>query len=195
MRTTAESIAARYSLEGPERKGMDERNPLVFVRRYSTPCQERELLRDLILDLQPGQRQEFLVFHAERESQRFSKESTRRTNLLVNAQMAEGRAIPDFRDDADHQRKQGREKGKRLMRHGTEEKQNCCQDVSGATLDERLIAGIVETVRIHGNYLFCDRGTVSTGTGIDATISVMIASAALPRKRARVVVSSRCAST
>src|SRR5437016_10570168 len=77
----------------------------------------------------------------------------------------------------------------------SEEQQRCCQHIPGAASNQRLIAGEVFAVRIHDDHLFCGSEIVSTGTGTDAMISEMIASAALPRKRARVVVSSRWAST
>ncbi len=76
---------------------------------------------DLILDLQPGQGQQFLVFHADREGQGLSKEGARRTDLLANAEVAKGRAVPDLGDKSDHEREQGGEKGEWLVRHGTEE--------------------------------------------------------------------------
>ena len=150
---------------------------------------------DLILDLQPGQGQQFLVFHADREGQGLSKEGPRRTDLLANAKMAQRRAVPDLGDKSDHEREQGGEKGEWLMRHDTEEQEGRGEHVPWAASKQRLIVGEVFAVRLHADHLFCGSEIVSTGTGTDATISVMIARAALPRKRARVVVSSRWAST
>src|SRR5579883_2703621 len=158
---TAQVIATRHALKGPERAGVDHHIAFGLVSRSDRSIEQFHDSWNLILYLYPGQRQPLMILHMQGERHLFPEACVLEAQMVCNTQMAQANAIPPFWEDGQHQGKASSEEDHRLTRQGAQQQEEGGQHIPGTASEQRALARtrLVKAIGIHrerlASFLIC----------------------------------------
>src|SRR5581483_1241526 len=169
-----------------QRQEVHQQRPRGLVGGHRRAVERRQLARDLVLGLQPGQRQQFTVDDLDSQLDLLAEEGATVREGAPVLDVVEAVAVPPARDQRREDERERDEEEQRVARQGTGEEQEADRDEPALAEHGRYSAGAA--VGAAGV-------SASTGTGTEPTISATTSSSALPRRRVWARTMRRCVST